>query len=121
MRGTLLGAILMITAATMMGCGDTIMPCTTADDCVLDFDLGWDSQADARDDWGDWGDWGGEIVMVCNTGVTALDKCNELVGWMQGFMDSDWLPIPDIGELDICGWMFDGEDAPGTCEMEWGI
>ena len=60
-----------------------------------------------------------EIVMVCNTEVSALDKCNELVGWMQGFMDSDWLPIPDIGDT---GRAVDGclvnEDAPGTCEME---
>ena len=94
MRAKVLSAILMIVAATMMGCGDTIMPCTTADDCVLDFDFGWDSQAASWDDW--------EIVMVCNTEVSALDKCNELVGWMQGFMDSDWLPIPDIGELDVC-------------------
>ena len=112
MRRTLLGAVLMITAATMMGCGDTIMPCTTADDCVLDFDLGWDSQAAS------WDDWTGDISMVCNTDVSALEKCNELVGWMQGFMDSDWLPIPDIGEMDICAMMFGNEEAPGTCEME---
>lgn len=115
MRGMFFGAVLMITAATMMGCGDTIMPCNTDADCVLDFDFGWDSQAAS------WDDWGGDIVMVCNTEVSALVKCNELVGWMQGFMDSDWLPIPDIGELDICGWMFDDETAQGTCEMEGGL
>ena len=112
MRVTVLSAILMIVAATMMGCGDTIMPCSTDDDCVLDFDFGWDSQAAS------WDDWGGDIIMVCNEEVSALDKCNQLVAMMQGFMDSDWLPIPDIGELDVCGWMFGDEEAPGTCEME---
>jgi len=39
MRGTFLGVILMISAATRMGCGETIMPCSTDADRVLDFDF----------------------------------------------------------------------------------
>jgi hypothetical protein len=111
MKRTLLIATVMIFAASMMGCGETIMPCNTDEDCVIDWDFGWDNQAASGHDWG------GDIGMTCNTDVSALEKCNEVMGWLQELMDGDWLPIPDLGELDICGWMFGDETAVGTCEI----
>jgi hypothetical protein len=108
MKRTLLMATVFIFAASMMGCGETIMPCTTDDDCVIDWDFGWDSGADS---------WGGDIGMVCNTEVSAIEKCNEVMGWLEDLMGGDWLPIPDIGELNICGWLFGDVEEPGTCEI----
>jgi len=68
MKKTLLIATVMIFAASMMGCGETIMPCTTDEDCVIDFPFGGDNEAASRHDWG------GEIDMTCNDQVSALDK-----------------------------------------------
>jgi|GEM_PF-2887815 len=110
MKRTLLIATVLLFAASMMGCGDMIMPCNTDEDCVLDWDFGWDSQAASWDD---------PIAMTCNTDLTAYEKCSDMIGWLQELMGGDWLPIPDIGELDICGWLFEGETAIGTCEIDW--
>jgi len=110
MKRTLLMATVFIFAASMMGCGETIMPCDTDEDCVFDFPFGGNNDAASRHDWD------GSIDMTCNTEVSALAKCNEIMGWLEEFMDGDWLPGP-IGELGICQWLFGDETAIGTCEI----
>ena len=69
MRAALLSIVLMIIAAVMVGCGDPIIPCTDAADCVID---------------------GHDVGMVCNDQVSPQQRCEEMFGWMDG------LDIPPI-------------------------
>jgi len=88
MRGALLIATLMITAAVMMGCSDMFSPCTEDEDCNID---------------------GYDVGMVCNTGVSPQERCEEMFGWVL-----DILPIPI--EIPICE---DLPTDPGVCESSW--
>ena len=109
MRGMLLSSVLMIIAALMMGCTDSIIPCTDDVDCEMDW--GW---GDRDADWGggdwDWGDWG----MVCNMDVTPLEKCERLMDFIPPL---DWLPFGDWINIPDCEELFGGLPADtGTCE-----
>ena len=69
MRGTLLSIILMIIAAVMMGCSDSIIPCTEGgEECIVST-----------------GGPGPDIDMVCNLEVSAQEKYEDMYGWMDGF------------------------------------
>ena len=98
MSRTLLGVILMIVAAVVMGCTDSFIPCASDEECTLEF--GGDSGS------ADWEAPG----MVCNLDVSPQEKCNDLFGSLPSF---DWLPIPlpDCDSLPADG---------GVCESSWG-
>jgi hypothetical protein len=97
MKRTILSAILLIIAASTVGCGETIIPCTSDTECT--FDLGWDS---ARSSWGSYS-------MVCNMDVSPVTKCNELMG----DMPDDWLTVPP---MVLCAMIFGDVADHGTCE-----
>ena len=109
MRGTLLSIILMIIAAVMMGCTDSIVPCTEDVDCQ------WD--------WG-WGDsdaasWGGDYGMVCDLGVSPLERCEEMMAYLEYL--PDWLSIVDYIILPDCTELYGGlPEGTGTCGSSWG-
>ena len=101
MKKTLLGAALLIVAVAMMGCGETLIPCSTDADCT--FDPGsWDYDAA----WG--GGWGYE-PMICNEAVSVEDRCNELIEYLPVFF-----PLPDV-----CKWLPDFGHL-GTCQVPGG-
>lgn len=114
MRATLLSAILLLMAAGMMGCTDSIMPCTveTQDvDCAIDY--GWDSK-DGGHDW--------EMPsMVCNPDYSPLEMCEDMLSYLEWIPDwlpiLDWIILPDCTELYGPGTEFEGM---GTCESSWG-
>ena len=93
MRGLLLSTTLMIIAAVMMGCGDTIIPCVDDADCVV-------------------GGPGPDIEMVCNLEVSAQERCDEMYGWMDRIPFPIELPIPIP---DCADYPADG----GVCEISF--
>ena len=99
MRGAFLTAILMIIAAAMMGCTDSFIPCSSDEECTLDWGM---SENDAA--------WDGP-GMVCNLEVSPQERCNEIFGFLP---DLDWLPIP----LPDCDSL---PAEPGVCESSWGL
>ncbi len=110
MRGTILGAVLLIAAVAMMGCTDSIIPCTTDEDCVIDWSWG-DNEAAHHD-------WDGPSL-VCNQGYSPLEMCQEMVSYLDWLPDwlpfLDWIMVPDCDEL--YGALPEGT---GTCESSWG-
>jgi hypothetical protein len=90
MRGMLLSAILMIIAAGMMGCGDSIVPCATDEECAIDMPGP------------------GDVPMVCNLEVSPQEKCDDMYGWMEGLPFP--LPIPDCDSMST---------TPGVCEVSF--
>jgi hypothetical protein len=76
MRGMLLSAFLMIIAAVIMGCGDSIVPCAEDAECVIE---------------------GHDVGMVCNLEVSPQERCDELFGWMEGLPIP--IPIPDCAAM----------------------
>ena len=114
MRGMLWSAILLIIAAAMMGCTDSIMPCADDAECQLDWGWGGDSQAA----W----DWQGPS-MVCNMEVSPLARCEEMMSYLPP-LDwlLDWLPIGDWIVIPDCTELYDlpEYDGMGTCESTWG-
>jgi len=94
MRKTLLSAILLIIAAGMMGCADSITPCAVPEDCI------------------DTGGHGPEIPMECNLDVSPQEKCEDMYGWMDGFPFPIPIPIPipDCAEYPTTG---------GVCEVSF--
>ena len=90
MRGMLLSAMLMIIAAMMMGCGDSIIECAGPEDCTID---------------------GHDVGMVCNLEVSPQERCDEMFGWLPPI---DWLPIPI--PMPDCESM---STTPGVCESSW--
>lgn len=112
MRGTLLSVILMFVAAVMMGCTDSIVPCTEDVDC--EFDWGY---ADGAADHG-----GGDYSMVCNLEVSPLETCEEMMAYLPP-LDwlGDWIPFGDWILLPDCTELYGGLPAEtGTCESSWG-
>jgi hypothetical protein len=111
MRGMLLSTMLMIVAAVMMGCTDSIVPCTVDEDCQIDWSWGDDGAATHG---------GGDIGLVCNLEVSPLEKCEEMVAHLTeliAMLDlGDWITLPDCAEL--YGGLPDGT---GTCDisMDW--
>jgi hypothetical protein len=106
MRGTLLSIILMIVAAGMMGCTDSIIPCTDDVDCEMDW--GWGGENDAAS-WGE---------MTCS-GPHPLEACEDMLSYLDWL--PDWLPILDWIVLPDCTELYGGMDpATGTCESSWG-
>ena len=95
MRKTLLSAILLIIAAGMMGCGDSIVPCAVDEECTIDT-----------------GGHGPDIPMVCNTTVSPQEKCDEMYGWMDGFSFPIPIPIP----IPDCA---DYATTGGVCEVSF--
>ncbi len=112
MRRTLLVTLLMMIAAMMMGCTDSIVPCTEDIDC--EWDWGW---GDSRAAHGD-NDWGG-YDLTCS-GPHPLDYCLAMLEYLPPL---DWLPfgIGDWIKLPDCEALY-GELPPetGTCESNWG-
>lgn len=111
MRGTLLAVVLMILAAVMMGCTDSIVPCTTDEDCQWDW--GWDDEGDRDADW-----WEGPQA-TCS-GPHPLDYCNELLSYIPPlewlpFGIGNWIKLPDCealyGELP---------EETKTCDVSYG-
>ena len=99
MRKSLLGAALFIVAAVMMGCTDSFIPCTEDADCAMDWGFGENDAA-----W----DGGG---MVCNLQVSPLERCEEILAYLDWL--PEWLPIP----LPDCSSL---PAEPGVCESSWG-
>jgi hypothetical protein len=114
MRGTLLSVILMIIAAVMMGCTDSIVPCTEDIDCQWDW--GWEGDSDRG------ADWGGDYGLYCNLEVSPLEECEEImsyVGWILEWVD--WIPIGDWILLPDCTELYGGlPEGTGTCDISWG-
>jgi hypothetical protein len=94
MRKVLLGTVFLLTAALMMGCGDTIIPCVDDAECVIDTGLPTP-----------------EIPMVCNLEVTPQERCDEMYGWLDRipFPVELPIPIPDCAEYPTTG---------GVCEID---
>jgi len=114
MRGTLMCVILMVIGALMMGCTDSIIPCTveTQDvDCAFDFGLPW-GDSDAAHGGGDWGDFG----MVCNMEVSPLEECQKMLSFLD-FLP-DFLPIEITISCDEFEGMDEG-DGWGVCGSSW--
>ena len=95
MRGMLLSAFLLIIAVGMMGCGESIVPCATDEECLIDV-----------------GGHGPEIPMVCNLEVSPQEKCDEMYGWMDGLPFPIPLPIPDCDSMSTTG---------GVCEVSFEL
>lgn len=109
MRGALLSVILMMVAAVMMGCTDSIIPCTSDEDCVIDW--GW-GQSEAAHGGGDYG-------MVCNLEVSPLEECEGMLAYLEWI--PDWLPIMDWILLPDCTELFGAlPEGTGTCQSSWG-
>jgi hypothetical protein len=100
MKKTLLGVSLMIVAAVMMGCMDSFTPCTTDEECTIDFPFGENSAAFEGPG------------MVCNLDLSPQDKCDEMFGWLVDLPFPILIPIPDCSELS---------DVPGVCEIDFGF
>ena len=98
MRGTLLVAVLLIIGASMAGCGEAIIPCTSNEECTFEF--GWDNVGGPWDSYS----------MVCNLDVSPLVKCNELMATIP----EDMLVLPP---MVICAMMFGEVADHGTCEV----
>lgn len=112
MRGTLLSVGLMLIAAVMMGCTDSIVPCTEDVDCQWDW--GWSD--------GDAAKWGGDYGMVCNLEVSPLERCEEMMAYLPP-LDwlGDWLPFGDWFIFPDCAELYGGlPEGTGTCESSWG-
>ena len=113
MRGMLWSSVLLIIAAAMMGCTDSIVPCTEDVDC--EWDWGWGGDNAAAHDWQ-------MPSMVCNLEVSPLQKCEEMLSYLPP-LDwlLDWLPIGDWIVIPDCEELY-GELPPGTgtCESSWG-
>ena len=108
MRGALLSAILLVIAAAMMGCTDSIVPCTENADC--EFDWGWGDEGDATHVWEG-------LSMVCNLEVSPLERCEEMMAYLPPL---DWLPIGDWIMLPDCTELYGGlPEGTGTCESSW--
>lgn len=96
MRRRLLTAILMIIAAAMMGCGETLIPCSTDADCAFD-PGGWPHDEPSVGP-------PGYEEMICNEALSVEARCNELIEYVPGFIP---LPdvckyLPDFGQLGTC-------------------
>jgi hypothetical protein len=98
MRGAFLSVILMIIAAVMMGCTDSFIPCTEDADCVIDMP-------------GDGRGHGPPIDMVCNLEVSPLERCEEIVAYLDWLPEWIPIPLPDCTSLPA---------EPGVCESSWG-
>ena len=111
MKGKILGAVLLIAAAAMMGCTDSIMPCATDDDCTINWGPG-DSEAAH--------DWEGPNL-VCNTDYSPLEMCEDMLSYLDWLPDwipfMDWIILPDCTELYGEGTEYYGM---GTCGSSWG-
>jgi hypothetical protein len=108
MRRMLLGTALLLVAAVMMGCTDSIIPCTEDVDCQIDW--GW-GDSDAAHGGGDFG-------MVCNLEVSPLEMCEEMLSYLPPL---DWLPFGDWILLPDCQELFGSlPEGTGTCESSWG-
>lgn len=112
MRGMLLSVILMIIGAVMMGCTDSIVPCTveTQDvDCAIDY--GW-GDSDAAD-------WGGDYGLVCDMGTSPLQECEKMMALLD-FLP-DFLPFDITIDCDEFSGMDEG-DGFGVCSSSdsWG-
>ena len=112
MRGKLLSVILMFIAAGMMGCTDSIVPCTEDVDCQ------WD--------WGphdsDAASWDRGFDMVCNLEVSPLQRCEEMMAYLPP-LDwlGDWIPFGDWLLLPDCAELYGSlPEGTGTCESPWG-
>ncbi len=110
MRRTLPVVVLMLLAtAVMMGCTDSIVPCTTDEDCTMDW--GWGDKDAA-------GHPGPDIEMVCNMDVSPLEKCEKMMSCIPPL---DWLPFGDWINLPDCEALYgDLPEDTGTCESSWG-
>jgi hypothetical protein len=102
----------MIIGAVMMGCTDSIIPCTEDVNCEMDW--GWgDGDSDAAD-------FGG-LDMVCNMEVSPLEECEHMLSLLDYI--PDWLPILDWIRLPDCEVLY-GTMGPGmgtgVCESSWG-
>ena len=99
MRGTLLSIILMIIAAVMMGCSDSIISCTEGGEECISIDGP-----------------GPDIDMVCNMDVSSQQKCEDTYGWMDGLPIPIPIPIPDCADYPttggVCEVSFDFPDFP---------
>jgi hypothetical protein len=93
MRKVILGTVLLIIAAVMMGCGDSIVPCLDDAECMID--------AGGHDL---------EIPMVCNLDVSPQERCDDMYGWMDRipFPIDLPIPIPDCADYPATG---------GVCEL----
>ena len=113
MRVTLLSVILMIIGAVMMGCTDSIIPCTEDVDCEMDWGL--------DDGYSDAADWGGDYGMVCNMDVSPLEECQQMLSYLEHI--PDWLPILDWINLPDCDVLY-ADMGPGmgtgVCDSSWG-
>jgi hypothetical protein len=112
MKGTLLGIGLMVMAAVMMGCTDSIVPCTEDVDC--EWDWGWydDDAGMSAEGWWD-------VSLTC-TGPHPQDYCEELLSWLPPldwlpFGLEEWIKLPDCEEL-----YGDLPEDTGTCEVDYG-
>lgn len=95
MRKVLLGTVLLIIAAVMMGCGDSIVPCAEDAECMIDT-----------------GGHGLDIDMVCNLQVSPQERCDEMYGWMDGLPIPIPIPIPNCDEMST---------TPGVCEVSLDV
>jgi hypothetical protein len=100
MRGPFLMVGLMIIAAMMMGCGETLIPCSTDADCAFD-PGGWDLDAAQGPPMYD--------AMICNEAISVEARCNELTGYLP-----DFVPLPDV-----CKYLPDFGHM-GTCQVPGG-
>jgi hypothetical protein len=108
MKGSLLCAAVLLVATMMMGCTDSIIPCTVDEDCAIDW--GWYDNGAAHG--------GGDIGMVCNLEVSPLERCNEMMAYLPPL---DWFPFGDWIVLPDCEELFGGlPEETGTCESSWG-
>jgi hypothetical protein len=106
----LLSTILMITAAVMMGCTDSIIPCTDDVDC--EWDWGYEGESNPHD-------WGGDYGMVCDLDYSPLQMCEDMLGYLDWI--PDWLPILDWIILPDCVELYGGlPEGTGTCQSSWG-
>lgn len=110
MRATLLGVILIIIGAVMMGCTDDIMPCQEATqdvDCAVDW--GYPGMDAARHH--------GDYSMYCNMETSPLEECEEMAAYLDYI--PDFLPIDitiDCSEFEGMG----PGDGYGVCDSDWG-
>ncbi len=95
MKKNIITILLLSVGMMAMGCGGTIIPCNTSDDCSIDII----------------GDLGGVVGMICNDQITAYDKC------MSMDIPID-LPFPIPG-MDCS--KYENIDEIGVCEVDISI